>query len=334
MARILLIGLGASSASAFDSLRQRFDLVGVVRKPDAGDPESDPVVRRARQSNVALFTDTSRRSIQRIVSDLIPDCVVVSSYNRLFDRQLITRCPFVNVHYAPLPRYRGMATVNWAILNDEPFTAITIHTITEGADEGRILYQQLIPVRDADTVGDLYERLNDLQRSHLGEAVEKFLNGDAGVTQNENEATYGCNRMPQDGQIDWSQTTRQVSALVRALGVPFPGAFTFLRGQRLFVWRASPVVNPPRYVGRVPGRVVAVSKADGSVDVLTGDGVLRLRDVQLENGEAMAPSMLITSVRTTLGLSTSELLGRLAALEQQVAELQRTLTELSKHASV
>ena len=183
MARILLIGLGASSASAFESLSQRFDLVGVVRTPDARELNSDPVLVRAKQANVPLFTDTSRGSIQRIVSDLAPDCVVVSSYNRLFDRELITRCPFVNVHYAPLPRYRGMATVNWAILNDEPSTGITIHTITEGTDEGRILYQQQVPVRDDDTVGDLYERLNDLQRLHLGETVEKFLNGDAGVAQ-------------------------------------------------------------------------------------------------------------------------------------------------------
>ena len=152
--------------------------------------------------------------------------------------------------------------------------------------------------------------------------------------RNESEATYGCNRMPQDGQIDWSQTTRQVHALVRAVGAPFPGAFTFFRGQRLFVWRASPLVNPPRYVGRVPGRVVAVSKADGSVDVLTGDGVLRLLEVQLENAQVVAPSTLITSVRTTLGLSTGELLARIAALEQHVAELHQTLKELSKHASV
>src|SRR5262245_13939767 len=334
MARILLIGLGASAASAFESLVERFEVVGIVREPDPRNPDADVVVRRARQAGVSLFPDASLGSIRRLVSALRPDCVVVSSFNRLFDSDLIARCPFVNVHYGPLPRYRGMATVNWAILNEEPETAVTIHTITEGADEGRILHQQPVPVRDDDTVGDLYERLNVVQRDHLGAAVEKFLNGDPGVAQNEDEATHACNRMPQDGYIDWSRTTRQLYSLVRALSAPFPGAFTFLRQQRLFVWRAIPVANPPRFVGRIPGRVVRISRADGWVDVLTGDGVLRLLDVQLESAAPAAPATLIKSVRTSLGLTTGELLARLAALEAQVADLNQTLKELTKPAAV
>jgi len=334
MARILLIGLGGSAASAFDSLLDRFEVVGIVREPDPRNPDADVVVRRARQSGVSVFPDASLGSIRRLVSDLRPDCVVVSSFNRLFDSDLITRCPFVNVHYGPLPRYRGMATVNWAILNEEPQTAVTIHTITQGTDEGRILYQQSVPILADDTVGDLYERLNDVQRQHVGAAVENFLNGDQGVAQNEDEATYACNRMPQDGYIDWSRTTRQIYALVRAVAAPFPGAFTFLRQQRLFVWRAIPVANPPRFVGRVPGRVVGISKTEGWVDVLTGDGVLRLLKVQLENAEPAAPATLIKSVRTSLGLTTGDLLARLAALEAQVADLNRELKELTKPATV
>src|SRR5438046_292167 len=126
MARILLIGMGSTAESAFDSLIERFELVGVVRQPDSHDPESDPIVRRARQPSVPLFSDLSAPGIRRQVAELSPDCVVVSSYNRLFDREVIGLCPFVNVHYAPLPKYRGMAPLNWAILNGEPSTAITI----------------------------------------------------------------------------------------------------------------------------------------------------------------------------------------------------------------
>jgi methionyl-tRNA formyltransferase len=334
MARVLLIGLGASSASALDSLLQRFDVVGVVRSPDVRDPESDLVVRRARQAKVPVFTDASPRSIERIVEEYKPDCVVVSSYNRLFASRLIESCPFINVHYGPLPRYRGMATVNWAILNGEQRTALTIHTIVKGMDEGRMLYQEFVPIGGDDTVVDVYERLNELQRKHLADAVTRFLAGEAGVAQNDNDATYGCNRMPQDGHIDWALPTRQVYALVRALVAPFPGAYTYLRGDRLIVWKAVPVADPPKYEGRVPGRVIAISKSDGWIDVLTGDGVLRLLQVQLENGEPTVPASLVRSVRTTLGLNVGELLTRLRALEDQVAELSRTIKELTKHASV
>lgn len=334
MARILLIGLGPTAESAFDSLAERFELVGVVRQLDGRDPEADPVVRRARLAKVPVFSDTSPQCIQRVVSDTAPDCVVVSSYNRLLDRQVLAGCPFVNVHYGPLPRYRGMAGLNWAILNDEPSTAITVHTIIEGMDAGRILHQELVPIGADDTVVDLCNRLNQLQRRSLGDAVARLLAGDVGRAQNERDATYGCNRMPQDGQIDWSAPTRDVYALVRALVRPYPGAFTYLRGQRLIVWRATPAADPPRYSGRVPGRVVGVSKTDGSIDVLTGDGVMTLLEVQLEGAEPAAPAMLARSVRTTLGLSTSEMLARLQALERQVEALTRALKELTNHAAV
>jgi len=331
MARVILIGLGTTAESAFESLIERFEVIGVVRKVDGGGSEKDPVARRARQLGVPLFFDTSRRGIQRVVSEATPDCVVVSSYSSLLERETITACPFINVHYGPLPKYRGMAALNWAILNHEPSTAITVHAMVEGMDAGPILYQQLIPIGADDTVLDLVNRLNELQRRHLGDAVARLLAGNTGVAQNEAEATYTCNRMPQDGEIDWSAPTRDVYALVRALPRPFPGAFTYLGGRRLIVWRATPVLAPRLYVGRVPGRVVAVSKADGTVDVITGDGVMRLHEVQIEGAEPAAPSTLITSVRTTLGLSTSEMLERLQALERQVAELTRAMREMTSH---
>jgi methionyl-tRNA formyltransferase len=224
-----------------------------------------------------------------------------------------------------------MAALNWAILNGETSTAITVHTIVEGMDSGRVLYQQQIPIGADDTVTDLIDRLNDLQRDHLGDAVAGLLTGDRGVAQDEAAATYSCNRMPQDGEIDWSASTRDIYALIRALPPPFPGAFTHLRGRRLIVWRAAPVLDSPPYSGRVPGRVVAVSQTDGTIDVLTGDGVMRLQNVQLEGGAPVAPSTLVTTVRTTFGLSRNELLERVQRLETQVAELTRALKQMTSH---
>ena len=331
MARVLLIGVGPTADTALESLLERFEVIGVVRNVEAPEADADPVVRRARSAGVRIFPDISRQSIQRLVSELSPDSVVVSSYSRLFERETIALCPFVNVHYGPLPKYRGMAALNWAILNGDTSTAITVHTIVEGMDAGRVLYQELIPIGADDTVIELIDRLNVLQRCHLGDAVARFLAGDTGVAQDEAAATYSCNRMPQDGEIDWSASTRDVYALVRALPPPFPGAFTYLRGRRLIVWRATPVLDSPPYSGRVPGRVVAVSKTDGTIDVLTGDGVMRLQNVQLEGGAPVAPSTLVTSVRTTLGLSRSELLERVQALETQVAELTRALKQMTSH---
>ena len=219
--------------------------------------------------------------------------------------RLLECCPFVNVHYAPLPEYRGRATVNWAIINRRPATAITVHVLVAELDAGPILFQRAVAIEPDDTVTDLYARLNELQRIHLGAAVERHLDGDPGTAQDEAAATYTCTRVPRDGEIDWNRPTADVYALVRALADPFPGAFTYLDARRLVIWRAARPESPRRWAGRVPGRVVGRSAAEGWVDVLTGDGVLRLHTVQRDGERPQPAADVITSVRATLGLRAS-----------------------------
>ena len=315
--RVLLVGMGSTTATALDALAERFAVVGLVREVAAG--AVDPVVVRACRLGVRVIPVATIAGIEAAVNELRPDCVVVSSFHRILPDTLLARCPFVNVHYAMLPQYRGRANVNWAILNGERTTGISIHEIAPGVDSGNILYQAEVPIGPNDDVTTLYERLNALQRNALAAAVERRLAGDRGDAQDESHATYGCTRLPEDGQIDWSASTASVHALVRSLTPPFPGAFTFFEGRRLIVWRAKVVADPPRYVGRVPGRVINVSRADGSVDVLTGDGVLRLLEVQVDGGERMVAANLIRSVKSTLGLRTGDLLRRIEQLERQLS---------------
>jgi methionyl-tRNA formyltransferase len=260
-------------------------------------------------------------NIERAVRHHSPDCVVVSSYDRILPARLLALCRFVNVHYAPLPRYRGRANVNWAVINSEPETAITIHVIAPGLDAGNVLYQQRVPIGPDDTVGDLYEKLNEVQRQVLGETVERHLDGYEGEPQDEAAATYGCTRVPEDGEIDWSAPTREIYALVRGLSAPYPGAHTYLGGRRLAVLRASVLDDAPRYVGRVPGRVVGRSRGQGHVDVLTGDGVLRIHDVAVGGSGAGPAADAIASTKQTLGLRTADLLARIVALESRLERL-------------
>jgi methionyl-tRNA formyltransferase len=312
MRRVLLIGEGPTAASALDSLLPGFDVVGLVRSTPGAATEI------ARRHRVRVFDDASLAAVDAAVRRLAPDCVVVSSYDRILPPRLLARCRFINVHYAPLPEGRGRATVNWAIINRRPYTAITLHVLVAELDAGPIIFQQLVAIRPHDTVTDLYSRLNQLQRLLLGPAVERHLDGDPGVAQNDTAATYACTRVPADGEIDWERPTADVYALVRALADPFPGAFTYLDARPLRVWRAAPCPDTRRWTGRVPGRVVGRSEAEGWVDVLTGDGALRLHIVQREGAPQTHAAEVIGSVRSTLGLRTADLLDRLRALEQHV----------------
>jgi methionyl-tRNA formyltransferase len=321
--RVLLIGCGPTALTALESLAERMTVLGLVRDHDPLDPGADPVCRRAVEHGVPLAGDISVWGIEQLVDRLRPDCVVVSSYNRVLPACVVAKTRFVNVHYALLPRYRGRANVNWAIINGEVTTGISIHVLSPDLDGGNILFQEPVAIESADTVSSLYEKLNALQREHLGATVVRHLHGDDGCPQAAEEATYGCTRLPLDGEIDWAQPGRRVYDLIRALTPPYPGAFTYFEGIPVTIWRAELVCDPPRYDGRIPGRVVRVSKTRGWVEVLTGDGVLRVHEVQRADGHRCPAAKVLNSVKHTLGLHWIDLLNRLRALESAIAELLR-----------
>ncbi|MEU8137982.1 methionyl-tRNA formyltransferase [Streptodolium elevatio] len=308
--RVLLVGIGPTTRDALEALAERFDVVALVR------PGDDDTTAYAGKLGVPVEPGTRVADIEALVERLAPEAVVVSSYDRILPDRLLSRCPFVNVHYSPLPRGRGRANVNWAIVNGDAETAISVHTMAPGLDAGGILHQESVPIGPRDTVTDLYDRLNGRQRAVLADAVARRLAGDEGDPQDHSLATYGCTRLPEDGEIAWSAPTAVTDRLIRALTPPYPGAFTHLGLETLRILRAEPAPDAPDYTGRVPGRVVLVDRTGaGWVDVLTGDGVLRVHEVAVGDGESAAvpAASVIRSVKTTLGLRTADLLRLLRA---------------------
>lgn len=303
--RVLLIGRGPTSLSALEGLVGRFDVCAMVRDGD------DDTTRRAAELDVPVIADTSVASVREAITELDPGAVVVSSYDRILDAELVGQRPFVNVHYAPLPRGRGRATVNWALINGDDSASMTIHHLVADLDAGGILAQETVPIDATSTVTSLYADLNELQRRHLADAVALAISGDPGRPQDDADATYCCTRLPDDGEIDWASPTDTIDRLVRALQPPYPSAFTWLGLDRIHVDRATAVADAPVYEGRIPGRVVRVDRTAGHVDVLTGDGVMRLHRVSVGDGPVVDASTAIRSVRATLGLRNVDIVDAL-----------------------
>jgi methionyl-tRNA formyltransferase len=322
MKTVLLVGMGPTTLSALEALAAQFRVVGVIRDVGGNADGPDEVLQRARSLGVPVLPDASLGGVERAVVESNPDCTVVSSYDRILGAQLLKRGLFVNVHYAPLPQYRGRANVNWAIINDEPGSAITIHTIAPGLDAGNILFQERVPIEETDTVGDLYAKLNQIQLEVLADVVTRHLDGYTGEPQDDSAATYGCARVPDDGEINWSESTNRIFAMVRALSPPYPGAHTYLETRRVSIIRAAPLQDAPVYVGRVPGRVVGRSDKNGHVDVLTGDGILRIHEVATADSVLRRASDVITSTRQTLGLRVADLLARIEELSARLNRLE------------
>jgi methionyl-tRNA formyltransferase len=320
---VVLIGYGPTALGALRSLIRLCRVGAVVR--NTSDSNCDPVQSLAEGEGIPVCPLTQPAEIAKLIGNIQPDAVVISSYNRIIPPAVLKLSRFINVHYAPLPRYRGRANVNWALINGEPSAAISIHMVAPGLDSGNLLYQEEISIGPTDTAATLYERLNAIQERQLGDAVLRLLLGDEGRPQDDAQATYGCTRVPADGEIDWRASTVAIDRLIRALAPPLPGAFTFCETERFTISRAVPVWDAPVFEGRVPGRVVGRSKAEGWVDVLTGDGVLRLLELVDSSGNALRPALCLKSTLATLGLSKADLLDRIRALEARLTALEGCL---------
>jgi hypothetical protein len=281
MRRLLLSGQGPTAATALESLLERRRR-RVVRSK-AGPERS--VIRRCRDDVGTRHVGPGHRAPDL---DARADCVVVSSHDR--SGPISWRCPFVNVYYADLLRYRA-GDGQLAIINGESHTAICIHELRPQLDGGPILFKQCVPIGPDDTVAGLYERLNAIQKQALGRAVEMFLDGHAGASQHDADATYGCTRLPCDGEIDWRLPARDIDALVRALDAPFPGAL-FARGER--VRSGARLSSQPAGTWPDPRAVVGRSRPTGGW-TLAGEACSA--SLSATRGEGVPAAHVVTSVR-------------------------------------
>ena len=204
-------------------------------------------------------------------------------------------------HDSLLPEYRGFSPTVWAIINGEDHTGATLLEMAGDYDTGRIVDQSRVPIGPNDTIADVLERVTETYLTLLKTHLPALMNSAAPrIMQDESQATYTAKLLPDDFRIDWNWPTARIYNLIRATTAPYAGAYTTLEGQKLTIWSARLLETPRRYVGRIPGRVVEFNPDTGTV-VLTGDGALRLTQVQLEGSESLPAAAVINKLSYTLG---------------------------------
>jgi methionyl-tRNA formyltransferase len=235
------------------------------------------------------------------------DVMLAVSWRYLIPMQIAARAArgCYIIHDSLLPAYRGFSPTVWAMINGEPVVGATLFHAAETVDSGDIVDQVEVEVGPTDRIGDVMDRVTKAYIELLDRNLPLILQGDAPrYPQDELRATYTCKRLPWDNHIDWTGPTRKIYNLIRAVTYPYPGAYTELEGKRMVVWDAEPVSKDVSYVGRVVGRVVKIEK-DAGVVVLTGDGQLMLKKVQVDGEPERCASDVITSLTTTLGCRES-----------------------------
>ena len=289
--RIAFFGTPEFAVPSLRTLLAGSDLVvGVVCQPDkpAGRGQRvtvPPVKQVALEAHVPVLQPEKLRPPQFLESlrQCAPDLIVVAAYGRILPKTVLDlpRLGCINVHGSLLPKYRGAAPIQWAILRGEVVTGITIMQMNEHMDAGDVLLQRETRIGEDETYGELQARLADLGARALMEAIAQIHAGTLRAqAQCEEEVTLAPMIAKENGRIDWTQPAVVVARMVRAFN-PWPSAFTLLDGKLLKIHRA----HVRGASAAAPGSVV---QAQGDLAVATGAGMLILDELQLEGRKRLS----------------------------------------------
>jgi len=308
--RTVFMGTPELSCASLRALieSQFVQLLAVVTQPDRPKGrdlklQASPVKELAQRSNLPVLQPERARNEKFLqqLRNLHPDLIAVAAYGQLLPKSLLDlpRLGCLNVHTSLLPRYRGAAPIQWAILNDDSETGITIMKMDVTLDTGDILAQEKIPIGPDDNAETLHDRLAQMGASLLVRTLPDYA---AGKLQPRPQPTEGISYAPkikkEDGHIDWTQPARAIWNRVRGL-MPWPGAFTFLSAQPqphlLKIWQAE--------VADLSGPPGEILRADRTgIVVGCGQQSLRILELQREGARRLAPQPFLAGHPLPLGL--------------------------------
>ena len=304
-----------ASASLEALLRSNDSVVGIVTQPDRPKGRGQtltpsPVKLLAQQVQIPLLQPLKMKDPEFLhaLAGWKPDMIAVAAFGRILPPVILTLPPLgcINVHGSLLPKYRGAAPIQWAIINGETETGITTMLMDEGMDTGAILLQEAIPITTHETSGTLATQLAELGGKLLVETITRLKAGTlVPQPQDTSRATLAPLLKKEDGVIDWTLPAMVLANRVRGLS-PWPGAYTTVAGSDSWrIWRALALPGP---VTTPPGVIVAITRE--AIHVATGDGVLVVMELQPANNRRMAVSQYLAGHPIAVGLQ----LGRGPAL--------------------
>lgn len=278
--RILFFGYSEVGYECLSLLLERGDhVVALITHEDNPHEKiwfKTPAVA-AREKGIPVFTPESVNTPEwrERIAALQPDLILSIYYRHMIGAKILglPRLGSWNMHGSLLPAYRGRAPINWAVLHGESRLGMTLHRMVKSADAGAMVDQEGVEIGPRDTAEQAFRKVLPCARRVLARQIDALLAGTARETpQDESKATYFGGRKPEDGRIAWTQTSRQIFNLIRAVTDPYPGAFTDVGTARLMVWWAEP--NSAATEGRrgAPGEILSVAP----LVVATADGALEL----------------------------------------------------------
>jgi methionyl-tRNA formyltransferase len=302
--RIIFFGTPEFAVLPFKSLlNSEYRVLAAITQPDrksgrGGNVTPSPVKVTARESGIEVFQPERIKDHDfiSVVMSLKPDAIAVVAYGQILPAGIINLPEYgcINVHASLLPRYRGAAPINWAIIRGEKYTGITTMLMDEGMDTGPVLIRKETEILPDDSAGSLSQRLSEIGAELLLQTLQGVKLGSLVPSPQSGEPTYAPLLKKADGLIPWTRSAGDLSFFIRGMN-PWPGAYTYTGGERIKILKAVPLDGDAE-----PGVVAKVSTNE--LYVGTGKGLLSVRELQPPGKQAMEVRAYLMGRRVKQGI--------------------------------
>ena len=301
--KIVFMGTPEPAAKILqDLVTAKHEILCVVTQPDRpkgrGKKISFPPVKEIALKHTLPIEQPEKlkgnQTFFSFLKSLSPDIIVVVAYGKILPKKIldIPKHGCINVHASLLPKYRGAAPIQWALLKGEKETGVTIMKLDEGLDTGDILLQKKIKIEENDNAISLLKKLFDAGQRLLLRVLEQVKSGKVeGKKQDDAKSTYAPLITKESGEVDWKKTAEEIHNRIRAM-LPWPVAHTFYRGKLLKIWKSQIHVIDLETKNKLPGTIVQIVKNVGFI-VATGNGHLLISEVQPEAGRRMSAASFV-----------------------------------------
>ena len=286
--RVIFMGTPDFAVGTLEEIiKAGHEVVLVVSQPD----------KAVGRSRALKYTQVKECAVAHGIEVYQP-AKIVEAFGQIIPKAILDMPRFgcVNVHASLLPKYRGAAPIQWAVLNGDQVTGVTTMRMDEGLDTGDMIMKQEVIVDEDETGGSLFDKLSEVGAKLCVKTMEAIENGTAVYTpQDDALATHTGKIQKEMGSIDWSKDAEVIERLVRGLN-PWPSAYTRIDDKNLKIWRAKVISHE---VKAAPGCILKVTKDE--LEVQTGNGVLALLEVQLEGKKRMTTDAFLRGYQVTEG---------------------------------
>lgn len=292
--RVVFMGTPDFSVGTLRELAKAgHEIAGVISQPDKPNGrgknlQPTPVKEAAMELGLPVYQPKKVRDPEfiQVMKELNPDVIVVVAFGQIIPKEILHMPKYgcINVHASLLPAYRGAAPIQWAVINGDKESGVTIMRMDEGVDTGDMINKVIVPLNEKETGGSLFDRLSESGAKLLVETLPMLEDGSAVFEKQPEESTtpYAAMISKKMGELDWAKSATELERLIRGLN-PWPSAFSHLNGKTLKIWEAS--VEEENGEKKAPGTVL---QADAKgFRIQTGEGILKIDTLQMEGKKRM-----------------------------------------------